>query len=42
MEGEQEYFMRLDAFVRKFGQPPREKIATWLEFNLLTATHMSQ
>ena len=32
MEGEVEYFMLLDTFVKKFGQPAKEKIATRLWF----------
>lgn len=30
MEGEQEYFMRLDVFIAKFGAPAKEKIVPGL------------
>ena len=32
MEGEQEFFMRLDKYTEKFGAPSRDKIVSWYEF----------
>ena len=30
MEGEQEYFMRLDVFTKKFGTPQKDRVAAGL------------